>query len=394
MKNHKLMSFTTPAGSTAYTLIDVRTGLQPALVCIWADYLKKVVRSNSMRDYLKDVAILLEWAERRKIHLEIRFASLDVFNLSEMSSLFDVMTYKENGEKVGPNTFNRRIASISDFIFFHLERYLERLTVTYDKYQMYEKRIGKIKKQFGRMKKGEAELALSVNPTNEITREQLDRLMKIASPDSELNPFKTDAIKYRNFCMFLASIECALRRSELVLLEVDDFEAALYPTMRIKKPSKANISSCKDCASLKTRGRLVPISNNLSHWIQLYMGEYRVAFRKKGVVSSSLFLSERTGRRISAATANSYLKKLSSSYSAIYGEKIRLHAHMLRVTGVVLLREAAEVGFGEDAPLSKQMAVREALSYVGGWSPNSDMPRHYTRQSILRKIEKFRDEKY
>lgn len=387
------MAFRQVDNSLAYTLIDRRTGLQSGLICTWSAYLTRVLRPNSARDYLRDVALLLEWAEDKGISLAERFARLEGLSQSEIAAIGSLLATNGDGGPASANTFNRRLAAVAEFIGFHMERYLERCNGSISKSELAVRRIKRIEKTLARMKKSQAEVSLDEKPTRALASQELERLISIAHPSSDKNPFRSDVIRHRNFCMLLVSIEGLLRRSELALMEVDDFESSHSPTIRIKKPSNVNLYVCRDSASLKTRGRLVPISANLSHWLETYVSEKRHQLKKRGILSNALFLSEKSGRRISTSTVNEYLRRLSEAYKKAYGERIDLHSHMLRVTGATLLKMAADENISHEAVFSKYMETQEILSYVGGWSRTSRMPKHYSRQATADKVERIRNAK-
>lgn len=393
LNNYQLVALQGETSSVAYTVIDRRTGLQPALVCLWADHLARVVRPNSAKSYLRDIVIFLEWVEARDICLAERFARLEGLYQSELIALGDHLERRRDGTVAGASTINRRFAAIADFICFHMERYLERCHDSLAKSERAIRRIKKIQKSISRLRKNQAEVSLDEESARALSEVELKRIIDIAHPERPNNPFKSYALRIRNFCMLLVSIECLLRRSELALLEMDDLELSYTPTIRVKKPSDKNSKACKDGASIKTRGRLVPISRALAEWLSIYVDDMRQDLKRKGVASASLFLSERTGKRISTATANAYLQKISKAYENAHGEPIRLHAHMLRVTGATLLKKSAEESLSAERVFSKHMEIQDLMAYVGGWAPRSAMPKHYSRAALADKVRSIKNAK-
>lgn len=387
MGNYLLRSVRTPQRPEFQTLIDTRTGLQPVLISLWADHLSVACRPNTARAYLRDIIHFLDWAERMNISLPTRFQSLQGLKRHEIRLLVQEYEGKADGSPAKASTYNRRIISTINFVSFHMERYIEIASKPTAESVVLNRRIDKITKYFTKLMKSDAEIGLEENPTATISEIMLERLLEIAHPDSENNPYSTEALRVRNYCMILVSIECLLRRSELVLLELSDFEDTASPTLRIKKPSEKNLLSNKDRASIKTYGRVLPLSRETASWLQIYVEEARSTLRARRRASSSLFVSQRTGRRLSSPSANIYLKPLEEKYFELHGEEIRLHSHMLRVTGSNHKKKTTEEKHSDMPGLSKYMEVNEVMTYSGGWSPTSKMPMHYARDSIASKAK-------
>ncbi|WP_083491694.1 tyrosine-type recombinase/integrase [Pseudomonas taeanensis] len=367
------------------TLIDSRTGLQPVLISLWAEHLSAGTKPNTAIAYLRDLTYFLEWAEEMNISLKSRFRKLIGLHSHEIVSLTQKFKTRSDGEPVKAGTYNRKIISTLDFINFHMQRYLDLNCRNNIDYIANNKRIEKITKQFSRLMKNEVEVSLDQIPHPTIPEPELNKLLEIVHPDSSSNPYKYDPLKLRNYCIIITSIECLLRRSELVLLELDDFEDSEKPTIRIKKPHEKNLKSNKDHASLKTNGRVLPISRELAHWLQIYIEDSRPKLLKKAKPNRSLFISSKTGKRLSANSANNILKPLELKYLQIFRKKEPLNFHMLRVTGSNLLKSSAENNLGDMPGLSKYLEINEIITYSGGWSSTSKMPRHYTRDSIAAK---------
>lgn len=385
MGHYLLRSVHIPQRPNFQTLIDTRTGLQPVLISLWADHLCSSCRPNTARAYLRDVILLLDWAEEMKISLADRFRSLQGLKKHEVRLLVKKYEFKADGSVVKASTYNRRIISTINFVNFHMERYLELASKTVAESVVLIRRIEKIIKYFAKLMKAESEIGLDEIPTATIPDLVLERLLQIAHPDSENNPYRIEALKIRNYCMLRASIECLLRRSELVLLELNDFEDSTTPTLRIKKPSEKNLLSNKDSASIKTHGRVLPISRETASWLQVYVEEARPLLRARRRASISLFISLRSGKRLSSNSANSYLKPLEKKYFELHNEELRIHSHMLRVTGSNHKKRISEEKLSDIPGLSRYMEVNEVMTYSGGWSPTSRMPRHYARDSIAAK---------
>lgn len=117
MDRYKLVTVMMPADPPLYTLIDIRTGLQPILISLWAEHLRQIARPNSAKSYLKDIAIFLEWCEEKHIDLSDKFSNLELPRPDELSSFIEEkLKYRKHGGEYKSSTINRRIISTREFI--------------------------------------------------------------------------------------------------------------------------------------------------------------------------------------------------------------------------------------------------------------------------------------
>ncbi|WP_425476982.1 tyrosine-type recombinase/integrase [Novilysobacter arseniciresistens] len=190
------------------------------------------------------------------------------------------------------------------------------------------------------------------------------------------------AIKVRNYCLFHVTIAVLARRSEAVLLELMDLDLGASPSVLIKMPTLAMSRRRRDGAALKTKGRQVPISANLAELLRCYVYEFRPLLLKNGRPSTSLFLSDRDGRRLSSGAFNQILRK-AANLPEIQRLGKRLHPHALRHAGATAARRTITSNGATHDELA------ECLTYLGGWSPGSPMVQHYTRAAISERVAKL-----
>ncbi len=381
-----------PAGPPMYTLVDMRTGLQPILISLWAEHLRQTVRPNTAKSYLKDIKIFLGWCEEKKLDLGYKFSNLELPRPDELSNFIEEkIKYKNDGAEYKSSTINRRIVSTREFINFSFSRYLDWSKINSSQHNSACKALARLNKRTTQNMKSGAEVGLDEEATKEINPSELQIIRDILKPGSDNNPFRSKKIQLRNYCMFELSLECLLRRSEAVLLELSDFENTDNPTIRIKQPPLKLSMAAKDGASIKTKGRVMPIDVNLARWLQTYIEDSRIHFLKKGIITTALFLSEKTGRRISTTTANSYLKRVEEVYLKIHKKKILLHAHMLRVTGATMIRRGIESKLRSQEPMSSHVSTHELLRYAGGWGERSKEPGRYSKEAIIERIRQTRE---
>jgi len=184
----------------------------------------------------------------------------------------------------------------------------------------------------------------------------------------------------RNFALIALALETFARRSELVLLETTDLDLGYEPTVTIKKPTTVNQLKRRDGASMKTRGRIIPISLELASVLRFYLDHVRDEFLIPKRPTTSLFLSSRDGRRIAAMSLNHILKKVSQ-IPEIKQLGVRIHPHGLRSTGATEIRRKIDAN-----GVSSGIMMEEVLSYLGGWVSGSPMVRRYTKTALSEKL--------
>lgn len=387
MTKYRIRAILVPEGGRLFTIIDSDTGQQSPFVALWADHLTRTSRPNTAKAYIEDLKLFMEWCDRKNIDLSARISNMQALSRLEVADL--AMHFEcrrvETTLKVAASTFNRRITAIEDFLRFHIERYLFRASNNNKRYQIGLDQLKRFSNALKKHKKTKSEIAISERPTRPVEPDELQKIFSIIHPDSKENPFRSKTLKIRNYCIIAVAIECLLRKAEIVLLEIDDFNSDGNPTIRIKQPNLKNRNLKKDGASVKTRGRELPISNELSSWICLYLNDYRQHKAPKKI-SKALFVSEKTDERLSAGSIGFILHTVSKKFEELHQQKIALHAHMLRVTGATIARKKLDEVHDGKGPLSKSAEIQEVLTYMGGWSNSSNMPRHYSKQAIAEKI--------
>ena len=355
----------------------LRKGLPILLPNLWIDELCISARPNTVESYLRDILIIYNWATSELINLDERFKSLRGLSNSELSALaFALCTTKVSKNPASRATCVRRLESVKNFIRFAFDHHIENIRPCLaDQAQAEKNCVNQIKKL---SKKINHFVNLSPEPrsSSNLSTTDLDTIESIINPDSPFNPFKEQRVRIRNYCLFLVAIETFARRSEIVLLEFTDVELSDQPTITIKHPSAANRSKRRDGASLKTKGRVIPISLELANLLGDYIDKVRKDFLFPRRPTTALFLSTKDGRRLSANTFNQILTKISRHPNSDNVSN-RIHPHGLRATGANILRRKIKL-----AGKSSGVDLVESMSYLGGWVQDSPMVRQYTRTAL------------
>lgn len=347
---------------------------------LWIDELGLSARPNTLESYLRDIALIYKWGAENNVSIEDRLERLKGFSSFETRVIAQELCTTRNGDPASSSTCTRRLAAIRSFLEFGFEYFIELKRTTLLEQAQAEKNKNKQIRRLTKQILFASNATRYPTPSTDLTDQELEVIETIIHPESASNPFRSPQIKLRNYCIFHVLLETLSRRGELVLIEVSDIEFGSKPTIRIKEPSIVNKNRRRDGASLKFRGRTVPISSKLAELLERYIEEVRDDFLYPRRPSTALFLSKADGRRLSSHTINQLLKKLSQLPEVVALKK-RIHPHGLRATAANIARKKIT-----KAGRSSGLEIQEAISYLGGWAQDSPMVQQYTRSTISERL--------
>ncbi|WP_170931056.1 site-specific integrase [Pseudomonas sp. SID14000] len=328
---------------------------------------------------MRDLSIVYKWAEFEAIDIEERFSSFRGFSTPELTSIAQKLCTTKSGP-ASRSTCQRRLEAFRDYIKFSYDYNIENAKLSLIEQAQAEKnRDNQLKKLTKRMTR-HSNLSPEPRCSTDLTKSEVDVILAAIDPGSPSNCFKEERVKVRNFALIALALETFARRSELVLLETTDLDLGYEPTVTIKKPTTVNQLKRRDGASMKTRGRIIPISLELASVLRFYLDHVRDEFLIPKRPTTSLFLSSRDGRRIAAMSLNHILKKVSQ-IPEIKQLGVRIHPHGLRSTGATEIRRKIDAN-----GVSSGIMMEEVLSYLGGWVSGSPMVRRYTKTALSEKL--------
>lgn len=357
----------------------LKDGLPILLPNLWVEEYCQESRQNTAEAYLRDISLVYGWALTHGVSIEDRLSDLTGFTSTEIRAIVHEICMTRKGHNASKATCIRRFESIRSFLKFSFDYYLEKNHSTLIDQAQAEKNLRKLTNKLRNHMRRYANEAKPGQKSTDLTRSELEVLEEVIHPKSIKNPFKNHAVKVRNYCLLHVAFQTLARRGELVLLEINDVDLSDKPTIIIKKPDENNKAKRSDGASLKTRGRMVPITSSLANVLHEYLTEIREVFLRPRVPSKALFLSSRDGRRLSAYTINQILKVVAKQADIALFNK-RLHPHALRATGGnETRRKLIEAG-------ADPLEIYELLTYVGGWSHGSSQPAEYSRTAMSERL--------
>jgi integrase len=211
----------------------------------------------------------------------------------------------------------------------------------------------------------------------------VEELYELTWPESRRNPFRTSANRHRNLVLFLLLLHQGLRRSETLLLPVDAIHNE-WDGRRGEQRSWLDViwnpyeedDERADRPSIKTEWsvRQIPVAPALAVAVENYAENHR------GRRKHSFLLVSQEGGALSQGQVNDAFRVVSGRLSIAAKRELwnrhretHVSPHDLRHTCAVFrLRQLVASGVEFEQSI-------EMLRNFFGWSPRSEMPRHYAR---------------
>ncbi|AZN51795.1 site-specific integrase [Pseudomonas aeruginosa] len=211
----------------------------------------------------------------------------------------------------------------------------------------------------------------------------IEDIYELIQPDSPRNPFRTEALRWRNFALVLLMLHQGLRRSETLVLAADAIKESLaFQTeglrcwMDVVENPYEHSDSRADAPSIKNANsvRQIPVSDSIMSVVETYTANFR------GRPQHSFLFSSQEGTPLSKRSVNAIFSVLSEHLSKDAVRELcerrkstSVTPHALRHTcAVVRLTHLIDAGVEMDLALQK-------LRVFFGWSRPSLMPHHYAR---------------
>lgn len=351
-------------------------GMPLILPNLWVNEHVAASRPNTADAYLRDLLLIYAAAHLHEFSIEARFRSLQGFSRKELRLLARALSKTRAGGSASKASCDRRVESIKSFIRFGFEYFKQVKQLTLLEQAQAEKNTEQQCRILRKRILEEANKGKGPNCATALSEKEIAIIESVLHPLSALNPYKDPRVRVRNYCIFRILSFTGIRRSEVVLLELDDVNLSCSPTITIKAPTISNKAKRRDGANLKTFGRELPISLDLAKDIEEYLEIWRRELIWPKRPSPALFLSAKDGRRLCANTINLIFDSLYS-VTEIANIGKRIHPHGIRTTGLTEIRRKIQKnGSGTESSL------HEELAYAGGWVQGSQMVSHYTRAAI------------
>lgn len=386
----KLIAYEKYDGQLLPILVDTRCHewIEPlATMWVWEAWHQH--KLNTVKSYLRDVALFYWWNDRERIDLNVRLSSMTLYTKAELHSLVSFLSKTkhqrcsaEHETAVHRTTFNRRLTSIIVFVKQTSDFYIGR---TRDplKADALEKRVERL---LTALRKHAYDHADELSQKSiALDAESLAILRDIVVPGQPCNPYRGELGQWRNCALIHTLLETGARRGEIARLTLRDLDLdTCEPTITLRKDAPVGAFPRREKPSMKTRGRVLPISSALRDLLQTYVHEIRPRLRKPNANNPYVFLSTVDGLPITGHAIYQILHRIVQRYPRFAG---RLRPHDLRTTAQTAIREVLDSEPLSDNCWVEQGITRDVMTYVGGWRAQSEMVAHYTEAAVRKRLE-------
>jgi integrase len=340
-------------------------------------------KPNSIKKDMQAIQHLYRFCIQNNIDLHARIATQTPLSIGEIESLSAFCTINDaTGETVGEQHYQQRFRQAWCFIDWLWLFYQNRSKHGVDELKASQLQRGTMESGFNLYLKAPYQTAkadrIGLGP--DLQR----RFMTIINPlpENDLNPWKVEKIRWRNYALLLTMILGGNRKSESLLLKLNHFSLTGHRKYFeiVKGDDVAYPRS--EAPSVKTLGREIDLSDSLAEIFEYYITVWRKKFSSSNK-SMYLFLSGRDGMPLALNTPNSMLNELIKKYPEFEG---KITPHRLRNTFHDLLNNALDEKFKDDNSISRKLNKAPIQEYAGGWVRNSKMTSHYPKGSIQRKV--------
>lgn len=357
-----------------------------------APYLLRLLSQNkalgTIRIHANAIIHFYRFCKEERIDFPSMMRRLINFQVGQIEALSGFMKVNQStGELVKPETYSARMNAIKQYIFFWWDTYQSRASNNAEKLNHARNKREVMVKAF------EAELKTPWNSGGKsrigLTPELTIKFVEIINPFSDLNPFKSNWVKWRNYVLLLTLLLGGNRRGESVLLRLQDLQLQgrdKYFEI-INEPNKAAPKTGHQInPSVKTKGRKIPLSEDIATIFEYYVTVQRKKFR--GYLKSEfLLLSTRNGMPLSLHAVNRVTEKIVKTHPEFKGllspHRLRNTFHDLLYDGLDDLLSTESLGASPTMIEGQKKIIQE---HAGGWTRGSRMTDHYPAGAIERKV--------
>ncbi len=273
-------------------------------------------------------------------------------------------------ETVGRTHAQQRLEAVRDYIKFLYDKLGDEATrnAAVDDVERRLNRKIKAAKPSWKKRKNEEIKGLS--------NHERDRLLEVMCPENTNNPFANKSLRLRNYIILLLGLELGLRRSEMLLIKLSDIH------WHSKKLSVVNlederIDSRALAPQFKTHERMLQMSDDLIWALQEYIDTHRIMTKGSPEAKKHPFLlvshRRNEGRPLSIKALDGVFPRVGK----VARELAHIHPHILRHDSVYTMLESMREDLEKLTPEDRTTQVQKTLTWMFGWSPESNMPNLY-----------------
>lgn len=302
-----------------------------------------------------------------------RFVSDAGFNKVTLAKKYEGMRLHPTAyEQVGKVHAKQRIEAVRDYLAFLYDKLGDHLT--------RDEAVDDVKRRFNRKIKAASPgwKKTRIDEMKGLTSSERSRLLEVMHPESAENPFADESIKLRNYIILLLGLHMGLRRSEMLLIKTGDIHWH-NRQLSVVNLEDESIDPRTMAPQFKTHERMVVMSDDLYEAISQYESKYRYRKTHKGASQARkhpfLLVSHRRneGKPMSIKALDGVFPRVCK----VAPELAHIHPHILRHDSVYMMLESMREELEKLTPEDRTTQVQKVLTWMFGWSPESNMPGLY-----------------
>lgn len=302
-----------------------------------------------------------------------RFVSDAGFNKVTLAKKYAGMRLHPTAyEQVGKIHAKQRIEAVRDYLVFLYDKLGDHLT--------RDEAVDDVKRRLNRKIKSASPgwKKTRIDEMKGLTTTERDRLLEVMHPKSAENPFADEAIKLRNYIILLLGLDLGLRRSEMLLIKTKDIRWDI-PELKVINLQDENIDPRTTAPQFKTHERILKLGDDLCWAISEYESKY--LYRKTHTGPSQAkkhpFLLVAHRRNEGKPMSIKALDGVFPRVGKVVPELAHIHPHILRHDAVYTMLESMRDELEKLTPEDRTTQVQKVLTWMFGWSPESNMPGLY-----------------
>lgn len=343
---------------------------------------------NTQKKYLDNIALLERFLEYESIDLIARleqrpkssYLTDDELSRFVSDAAFQKTTLEQkySGVRLLPSAFEyvgrthaqQRIEHARDYLKFLYEKLGDQSTQE----SACDYLVGRINRKIKAAKPAWKKKKL--DEMKGLTQLERERLLDVMHPDSAESPFANAALKLRNYIILLLGLDLGLRRSEMLLIKLNDihWHSGELSVINLEDES---IDKRPKAPQFKTHERQWKIGEDLEWALKDYVENYRVMQSGLSEAKTHPFLLVSHRRNEGRALSMNALDGVLNRVGVVFPELSDVHLHSLRHDAVYTLLESMREELERLTPEDRTTKVQKVLTYAFGWSPESNMPALY-----------------
>lgn len=275
-------------------------------------------------------------------------------------------------EQVGKVHAKQRIEAVRDYLAFLYDKLGDQST--------RDEAVDDVKRRLNRKIKAASPgwKKTRIDDMKGLTSSERSRLLEVMHPESGENPFADDAIKFRNYIILLLGLDMGLRRSEMLLIKTSDIQWHSRH-LSVVNLEDESLEPRTMAPQFKTHERMLVMSDDLYEAISQYESRYRYRKAHKGSSQARkhpfLLVAHRRneGKPMSIKALDGVFPRVGN----VAPELAHIHPHILRHDAVYTMLESMREELNKLTPEDRTTQVQKTLTWMFGWSPESNMPGLY-----------------